>query len=45
MYTYISDSEFVLTTLYAPLPYLIPKFLTDIKYLLITLSNANVVHI
>ena len=41
--TLFSDSRSVLTTLSAPLPYLIPKSLTDTQSLLNSLSDSKVV--
>ena len=42
--TLFSDSQSVLSTLYTPLQYLIPKFLTDTRSLLNCLSDSKVVH-
>ena len=43
--TLFSDSLSVLSTLSAPLPYLIPKFLSDAQSLLNSLSKSKVVHL
>ena len=43
--TLFSDFQSVLTTLYAPLPYLIPKSFTDTQSFLNSLFDSKVVHI
>ena len=43
--TLFSNSQYVLTTLSASLPYLIPKSLTDTQSLLNSLSDSKVVHL